>query len=46
MNHFLLAYRRNPEHLPLLQSEEGRYGIFAMELLINQMMKLGATGIN
>ncbi|ANE55404.1 MULTISPECIES: chemotaxis protein CheD [Methylomonas] len=42
MNHFLLAYRRNPEHLPLLQSEEGRYGIFAMELLINQMMKLGA----
>lgn len=46
MNHFLLAYRHHAHHEPIIQSEEGRYGIYAMELLINQMMKLGANRLN
>jgi chemotaxis protein CheD len=46
MNHFLLA-RQHPAHnTALLASEEGRYGIHAMELLINQMLKLGAERDN
>ena len=32
MNHFLLAYRQHSQHIPIIQSEEGRYGIYAMEL--------------
>ena len=40
MNHFLLAEPR-PD-LVITQSEMQRYGIHAMELLINEMMKLGA----
>jgi chemotaxis protein CheD len=43
MNHFLLAYRRHIHNLPVIQSEEGRYGMYAMELLINAMMKHGAN---
>ncbi len=46
MNHFLLAYRRHAHNLPVIQSDEGRYGIYAMELLINDMMKLGANRAN
>lgn len=46
MNHFLLAYRRHAQNTPILQSDEGRYGIYAMELLINEMMKLGANRLN
>lgn len=46
MNHFLLAYHRHLQSMPILQSDEGRYGIYAMELLINQMMKLGANRLN
>lgn len=46
MNHFLLAYRTYPEQIPIIQSEEGRYGIYAMELLINEMMKQGANRLN
>lgn len=42
MNHFLLANRRYARNLPLNITEAGRYGIHAMELLINDMMKLGA----
>lgn len=40
MNHFLLASRGRA--LPPLQSETGRYGVHAMELLINAMLKQGA----
>ncbi len=46
MNHFLLAYRHHSQNVPIIQSEEGRYGIYAMELLINAMMKMGANKLN
>jgi len=46
MNHFLLAYRHHAQHQPVLQSDEGRYGVYAMELLINDMMKRGAKRSN
>lgn len=42
MNHFLLSNRRYSRDLPLYVSEAGRYGIHAMELLINEMLKKGA----
>jgi len=40
MNHFLLAGRRTPSADPIT-SEAGRYGIHAMELLINGLLKRG-----
>lgn len=46
MNHFLLANRRYARHLPVIQSEVGRYGIHAMELLINNLLKHGARREN
>lgn len=46
MNHFLLAYRHHAHNMPVIESEEGRYGIYAMELLINAMMKQGAKMTN
>ncbi len=42
MNHFLLANKRYARNIPVIESEAGRYGIHAMELLINEMLKLGA----
>lgn len=42
MNHFLLANRRYARHMPVCHTEAGRYGVHAMELLINAMLKLGA----
>ncbi len=42
MNHFLLANRRYAKDLPISATEAGRYGVHAMELLINEMMRLGA----
>ncbi|MGR9012501.1 MAG: chemotaxis protein CheD [Gammaproteobacteria bacterium] len=42
MNHFLLAQQHSAHNIALLGSEGGRYGIHAMELLINQMLKQGA----
>ncbi|MBP7096651.1 MAG: chemotaxis protein CheD [Spirochaetia bacterium] len=42
MNHFLLANKRYAKSMPLSVTEAGRYGIHAMELLINDMIKLGA----
>jgi chemotaxis protein CheD len=42
MNHFLLSNRRYSRDLPIHVSEAGRYGIQAMELVINEMLKLGA----
>ena len=42
MNHFLLAHRRYAKNEPVCHTEAGKYGIHSMELLINEMMKLGA----
>jgi chemotaxis protein CheD len=44
MNHFLLSRFVQPEQV--FHSVTGRYGIHAMELLINGMMKLGANRKN
>jgi len=41
MNHFLLANRRYSRDTPVLASEAGRYGIHAMELLVNGMLARG-----
>lgn len=46
MNHFLLAYRHHAHNQPLIETDEGRYGMYAMELLINEMMKKGANKVN
>lgn len=43
LNHFLLAASRYSRSLPFTATDAGRYGIHAMELLINDMIKLGAT---
>jgi chemotaxis protein CheD len=42
MNHFLLSNKRYAKDIPVCVTEAGRYGIHAMELLINEMMKKGA----
>lgn len=42
MNHFLLANKRYARDLPVSITEAGRYGVQAMELMINEMMGLGA----
>jgi len=42
MNHFMLSSRRYARELPAYLSDAGRYGIHAMELLINEMLKRGA----
>ncbi len=42
MNHFLLSTQSYSSQDLMLKSDAGRYGINAMELLINRMMKLGA----
>jgi chemotaxis protein CheD len=44
MNHFMLPDGGSKEGSPL--SNSARYGTFAMELLINQLMKLGARRPN
>ena len=43
MNHFMLSNVRYSRDLPIHISEAGRYGIHAMELLINDMMSKGTT---
>lgn len=42
MNHFLLANKRYSRDMPVTVTEAGRYGVQAMELLINEMLRLGA----
>jgi len=42
MNHFMLSNHRYSKKMPLCLTEAGRYGIYAMELLINEMLKQGA----
>jgi chemotaxis protein CheD len=46
MNHFLLAYRHPFQAMTLFESEAGRYGLHAMELLINDMLRKGASKLN
>lgn len=46
MNHFLLPQQHSAHNAALLASEGGRYGIHAMELLINQMLKQGAQRLH
>ncbi len=46
MNHFLLCGTSNPQNIPLLMTDSGRYGVHAMELLINAMLNLGAQRRN
>ncbi len=46
MNHFLLSNPRYARRMPFAATEAGRYGIHAMELLINAMFKLGARREN
>ncbi len=46
MNHFLLGNRRYAREMALSATEAGRYGVHAMELLINEMMGLGAVRRN
>ena len=42
MNHFMLSYKRYSLDMPMTHTEAGRYGVNSMELLINEMLKLGA----
>jgi chemotaxis protein CheD len=42
MNHFLLSNRRYARKMPYYVTEAGRYGVHSMEVLINEMMKMGA----
>lgn len=46
MNHFLLSSNRYSRDMPLCITDAGRYGIHSMELLINEMLKLGAERDN
>lgn len=46
MNHFLLAQQHAGHGESVIESDEGRYGMHAMELLINAMMVKGANKIN
>ena len=46
MNHFLLANRRYAKDIPLCLTEAGKYGVHAMELVINGMINLGASRKN
>lgn len=46
MNHFLLANRRYARNMPMSITEAGRYGVHAMELLINDLLNLGAKRQN
>lgn len=46
MNHFLLSNPRYAKNMPISLTEAGRYGIHSMELLINEMLRLGAKRYN
>jgi len=46
MNHFLLSNKRYAKDMPLCATEAGRYGVHSMELLINDMLKIGAKREN
>ncbi|MEN6620245.1 MAG: chemotaxis protein CheD [Smithella sp.] len=42
MNHFMLSNYRYSKSMPMCITEAGRYGVHAMELVINGMLKIGA----
>lgn len=42
MNHFLLPMRNPASRDPVLATDAGRYGVWAMELLVNDLLKRGA----
>ena len=42
MNHFLLSNERYMRKGPMCVSDAGRYGVHAMEIIINQMLEKGA----
>ncbi len=42
MNHFLLSGQKNAPDRPFYLTDAGRYGVNAMELVINGMLRLGA----
>jgi chemotaxis protein CheD len=46
MNHFLLAQQHAGHGESVIESDEGRYGMYAMELLINAMTVKGANKMN
>lgn len=46
MNHFLLSNKRYSREMQICLTEAGRYGVNAMELVINDMLKLGAKRNN
>jgi len=46
MNHFLLSNKRYSRDMQVCLTEAGRYGVHAMELVINDMLKLGAKRSN
>ncbi|PKN73722.1 MAG: chemotaxis protein CheD [Deltaproteobacteria bacterium HGW-Deltaproteobacteria-10] len=43
MNHFLLSNPRYSRSMPAVATEAGRYGSYAMDLLINDMMAKGTN---
>ncbi len=46
MNHFLLSKRQYPRKYRMCLTEAGRYGVYAMELMINDMLMMGADKTN
>lgn len=46
MNHFMLSVKKHAGSMPLCLTEGGRYGVHAMELIINGMLRLGAKKEN
>lgn len=42
MNHFLLPMRNPASREPVLATSAGRYGLWAMEILVNELLKRGA----
>lgn len=42
MNHFLLPMRNPSSREPVLATDAGRYGVWAMEILVNELLKRGA----
>ncbi|WP_207678609.1 chemotaxis protein CheD [Desulfonema magnum] len=46
MNHFLLTTRGYDENVPICDTEPGKYGVCAMELLIDNMLNMGAQREN
>ncbi|MBN1627489.1 MAG: chemotaxis protein CheD [Deltaproteobacteria bacterium] len=46
MNHFLLSNKRYARDMKYYLTDAGRYGVNAMELVINDMLKMGARREN